>query len=88
MCNLSMQLGQSEAIADRCQANCAAQDIPFYRFSPPLDRKIEPTETDTRRLIDVMITARINMHTREDYKLDKMLPLLLMSESRSPRLSR
>lgn len=85
-----LQLGQSENIAERCKASCAAQDIPFYRFSPPLDKKVEPTETDSRKLIDIMITSRINMHTREDYKLDKLLPLLLMSNScsDSPRLSR
>ena len=72
-----MQLGQSEAIADRCKTSCEAQGIPFYRFSPPLDEKIEPTETDSRKLVDIMILSRMYMHGMEDYKSDRLLPLLL-----------
>ncbi len=72
-----VQLGQSETIADRCKNSCEAQNIPFYRFSPPLDMKIEPTETDSRKLVDIMITSRMYMHSMEEYSVDKLLPLLL-----------
>ncbi|XP_064383275.1 85/88 kDa calcium-independent phospholipase A2-like [Halichondria panicea] len=74
---LSDALGQSEAIADRCKTSCEAQGIPFYRFSPPLDEKIEPTETDSRKLVDIMILSRMYMHGMEDYKSDRLLPFLL-----------
>ena len=89
LCTVNMQLGQSEAIADRCKTSCEAQGIPFYRFSPPLEKPVEPTETSSRKLLDIMITARIYMHS-DDYKLDRLLPLLLTpaSSSQSPRLSR
>ena len=82
-----MQLGQSEAIADRCKASCEAQSIPFYRFSPPLEKSVEPTETKSQKLVDIMVTARIYMHS-DDYKLDRLLPLLLTPTTQSPRISR
>lgn len=73
---LFLQLGQSEATADRCKTSCDAQDIPFYRFSPMLEKKIEPTETDSRKLVDLMISSHMYM-CMEEFNLDKLIPILL-----------
>ena len=73
---LHMQLGQSEAAAVRCKDSCEAQGIPFFRFSPPLERSVKPTETNSQTLVDIMVTARIYMHSG-NCELDTLLPILL-----------
>ena len=55
---LSVQLGVSELVAEACEHNFREQDIPYYRFSPRIDESIKAGETDSRKLIDMIIQAR------------------------------
>lgn len=66
-------------MADRCRHNCEAQNIPFYRFSPRLDEKISAAETDSLKLIEMVVMSRIHMHTQAEVQLDKLVPLLTYS---------
>lgn len=69
------QIGESEALAERCRANCELQKIPFFRFNPQLGEKIDPGVTDNYKLLQMLITARIYTHTQES-QLEKLLGLL------------
>ena len=57
-CNSSLQLVESETVADTCECNFREQGIPYYRFSPNLLEAISAGETDSRKLIDSVITTR------------------------------
>lgn len=72
---LPPQIGESEALADRCRDSCKIQKIEFFRFNPNLPEKIDPGVTDNLKLLEMMTTARIYMHTQTS-QLDKLLPLL------------
>ena len=63
-------------MAERCKHNCDAQNIPFYRFSPRLSEKISASETDNYKLVEMIVTSRIHMHTQAEVQLDKLIPLL------------
>ena len=63
-------------MAERCKHNCEAQNIPFYRFNPRLDETISPAETDSFKLIEMIVTSRIHMHTQAEVQMDKLVPLL------------
>ena len=76
---LCFQIGESEGVAERCKHNCDAQNIPFYRFSPRLSERISPAETDSYKLIEMVVTSRIHMHTQAEVQLDKLVPLLTYS---------
>lgn len=54
-----MQLVESEIVAKNCQMRCHEQDIPYYRFSPQLNHVVAAGETDTDKLLDMMLQARI-----------------------------
>lgn len=66
---------ESEAVAEKCKSTCAEQHIPFFRFSPQLEDKIEPGETDSMRLLDMIIKAKISVN--QDNQMDKLVLLLL-----------
>ena len=53
---------------------CAEQGIPFYRFSPQLDERIDLGETDKVKLLNMIMWAKMCMH--EDAQMDKLVPLL------------
>lgn len=73
--NCIFQIGESEALAERCQKSCEVQNIPFYRFNPQLGEKIDPGMTNNLKLLHMIITTRIYTHTQEA-KLEKLLDLL------------
>ena len=45
-------------MAEDCQCRCREQGILFYRFSPQLEAVAEPGETDTIKLLDMILAAR------------------------------
>ncbi len=45
-------------MAETCDRNFKEQGIPYYRFSPQLKETISAGETDSRKLIDMVITTR------------------------------
>ena len=55
---LSLQLVESEIVADNCKSRCAEQQIPFYRFSPQLDEVVAAGETDNEKIINMVIQAK------------------------------
>ena len=55
---VALQLVESEVIAENCQSRCKEQGILFYRFSPQLEEVIAPGETDSAKLIDMILEAR------------------------------
>ncbi len=71
----TLQLVESEAVAEKCKSVCAEQRIPFFRFSPQLDDKIEPGETDSMRLLDMIVKAKISLN--QDNQVDLLILLLL-----------
>ena len=46
-------------MADNSSQRCREQNIPFYRFSPHLSHVISAGETDTDKLLDMMLQTRI-----------------------------
>lgn len=69
------QIGESEALADRCRTSCDVQKIPFLRFNPQLAERINPSVTDNHKLLQMIITTRIYTHTQEA-QLDKLMSVL------------
>ena len=57
---------ESETVAETCDRNFKEQDIPFYRFSPQLLETISAGETDSRKLIDMVIATRKQTTKRLD----------------------
>ena len=70
-----VQLVESEAVAERCRNSCAEQRIPFYRFSPQMECKMDPGETDNAKLLNMIIAAKIHAH--QGSQMDKLILLLL-----------
>ncbi len=52
-----VQLVESETVAETCDRNFKEQGIPYYRFSPQLKETISSGETDSHKLIDMVITT-------------------------------
>ena len=53
-------------VIDRCRGWCAMAGIPFYRFSPYMATDIELDETDDKTLVDLMWSAMVYIHSRQD----------------------
>jgi hypothetical protein len=53
-------------VIDRCRGWCAMAGIPFYRFSPHMATDIELDETDDKTLVDLMWSAMVYIHSRQD----------------------
>ena len=79
------QLVESEAVADRCRSSCVEQGIHFYRFSPQLDKKVEPGETDNNTLLDMMITAKTYINGDACAQMDSLIPTLIACLSEADR---
>ena len=50
---------ESESIAENCRSRLQEQGVPFYRFSPYLSEIIPAGETDTEKLVDVIMRTRV-----------------------------
>lgn len=79
--SMHTQIGESEALAERCKISCEMQNIPFFRFSPPLDEKLDAAVTDNIKLLQMVISTRIYTHAQKSH-LEKLLPLLQRNSTR------
>lgn len=61
------------------------QGIRFYRFSPQLDKKVEPGETDNNTLLDMMITAKTYINGDACAQMDTLIPALIACLSETDR---
>ena len=59
LCLFLAQLVESEIVAKNCKTRCHEQNIPFYRFSPQLTNMVSAGETDSDKLVDMMLQTRI-----------------------------
>lgn len=78
---LAEAIVESEAVAEKCRGICEEQNIPYFRFSPSLDEKIESGETDSLKLIAMIIKTKI--YISEDQDMTKMVSLLRSRNLRS-----
>ena len=51
---------------DRCRGWCSATGTAFFRFSPLMGEEIELDETNDKKLVDLMWSAMVMVHTRRD----------------------
>ena len=56
------------------------QNIPYFRFSPSLDEKIESGETDSLKLISMIIQTKISI--AKDQDMTKLVSLLCSTNMR------
>lgn len=77
---LGNAITDSEHISNNVKSRCVEQGIDYFRFSPhlPIDEIIDAGETETDKLIDMVVTARKCSVVRQD--LDKL-------QTRFPRYS-
>ena len=54
---LSLQLVESEMVAQNTKARCVGQGTPYYRFSPKLAETVATGETDNGILINMLIAT-------------------------------
>lgn len=73
---LTSAIGESEALAERCRTSCMVQKIPFFRFNPQLEEKVDSGMTDNYKLVQMIVTARVHTHA-QDAQLQQVLALLL-----------
>ena len=64
---VTLQLVESEVIAENCQSRCKEQGILFYRFNPQLEEVIPPGETDNAKLMDMILEARKQIPYQRDF---------------------
>ena len=64
---VTLQLVESEVIAENCQSRCKEQGILYYRFSPQLEEVIPPGETDSAKLMDMILEARKQIPYQRDF---------------------
>ena len=57
------QLVQSELVADNCAMRCAELGIPFFRFSPRLRESVSSGETNTSKLVNMILQTRLQMQS-------------------------
>ena len=60
----SVQILQSDEVASQCAYRCQKLGIKYYRFNPHLKETVSITETDTRKLINMILRSRVEMHDR------------------------
>ncbi len=56
------QILQSDQIASCCANRCQQLGIKFFRFNPHLKETVSITETETRKLLNMILRARIEMN--------------------------
>ena len=52
------------------------QKIPFFRFNPQLQEKVDSGMTDNYKLVQMIMTTRVHTHA-QDAQLQQVLALLL-----------
>jgi calcium-independent phospholipase A2 len=62
---LSKALVESEDVAINCRSRCQEQRIPFFRFCPNLDFKIDPGETNNEILIEMIIKTKYHVRNAQ-----------------------
>lgn len=82
-----LQLVESEIVAKNCNMRCHEQNIPYYRFSPQLNHVIAAGETDTDKLVDMMLQTRIQSPQQGIAELASLFQLVA-DASRKSRYSR
>ncbi|XP_019856198.1 PREDICTED: 85/88 kDa calcium-independent phospholipase A2-like isoform X2 [Amphimedon queenslandica] len=58
---LRNSLIQSDTVSANCASRCKSLGIPYYRFSPHLKEKVSVFETETRKLLNSVLRARIEL---------------------------
>ena len=71
-------------VAENSKSRCEEQGIPFYRFSPHLKEVIAAGETDTEKLLDMIIQTKMET---EEQGLKKLVDLFLLIAEASKGLS-
>ena len=61
---MNVQILQSDEVASHCALRCQQLGITFFRHNPHLKETVAITETDTRKLINMILRSRIEMHDR------------------------
>ena len=64
---VALQLVESEVVADNCRSHYKEQGILFYRFNPQLEEVIASGETDSAKLINMILEARKQIPYRKDF---------------------
>ena len=64
--NLSLQLVESEMVAENTKARCEGQGTPYYRFSPKLAETVATGETDNGILINMLIATIVQTVPKMD----------------------
>lgn len=71
-------------VAENSKSRCEEQGIPFYRFSPHFKEVIAAGETDTEKLLDMIIQTKMET---EEQGLKKLVDLFLLIAEASRGLS-
>lgn len=53
-----LQLVESEDVAMNCKSRCEEQHIPFFRFCPRLTTEVLAGETDSHKLIEMILQTK------------------------------
>ena len=78
---VALQLVESEVVADNCQSRCKEQGILFYRFNLQLEEVIATGETDSAKLMDMIIEARKQVAYQKDFSVSAPQPGRCKQES-------
>jgi hypothetical protein len=70
---------ETEKVAENSKSRCAEQDIPFYRFNPDLKEIIPAGETDTTKLLDMVIEAKIQTKEQGLKEMTELLQMLTIN---------
>ena len=73
MMPVNPQIAESEVAATICQSRCIEQGIFYYRFNPQLEEVVSTSETDSDKLINMVLQARIQTPKQGMFEL---VPLL------------
>ena len=68
-----IQLVESESVAENCRSRLQQKGIPFHRFNPHLDEVLPAGETDSEKLINMIMQTRYQTMGVHMDELVKML---------------
>lgn len=83
---LSLQVVESEGVAENCRSRCMKQNIPYYRFSPKLDEAIPLSEGDSEKLVDIVIKTKVLLQSM-DAQVDELVQLFYHLFDRSKKFT-
>ena len=55
---------ESELVAENSRSRLREQRVPFYRFSPELNEVIAAGETDTIKLVDMVMKSKFEIDSK------------------------